>query len=256
MNSHINLVIAMPVYNESEKIATTIAGLETAFSEMGITPTYVIQDDDSKDDSLEALRKVEQHHSGRLLIEKNEGNRGHGPTVMRAYSRALSLGSDVVVHVDSDGEIDPRAVAHCGRQILECDIEAVIGARSDRDSPLYRRAVTSLLRIAILVFFGVRSLDVNSPVRAYRRGALSKLVNFVPPDSVTPHVLMTVLTHKKLKNFAYVLAESSVSSSGDEDGSTWRSSSRLFGIPTRFLKLVWRACRELARFRIALARQR
>jgi dolichol-phosphate mannosyltransferase len=256
MNSQIRLVIAMPVYNEAEKIAATIAGLETAFLELGITPTYVIQDDDSKDDSLEALRELERHYSGRLVIEQNARNRGHGPTVMRAYSRALSLSSDAVVHIDSDGEIDPRAVARCGRQILESDVEAVIGARSDRDSPLYRRAVTSLLRVATTVFFGVRSLDVNSPVRAYQHATLSKLVNFIPPDSVTPHVLMTVLTHKKLKRFVYLPAESSVSSSGAEEGSTWRSSNRLFGIPTRFLKLVWSACKELARFRLALARQR
>lgn len=245
----------MPLFNEADKISTTIAGLEQAFSNVGIAPTYIIQDDASTDSSLEVLSTLAQRYLNRVEVEQNSQNRGHGPTVMRAYVRALALNPEVIVHVDSDGEIDPQAAVRCALQVIEADTEAVIGARFDRNSPWHRRAVTRLLRLAILIFFGVRSDDVNSPVRAYQSPTLSKLTSFVPADAVTPHVLLTVLTHKISREIVYLPAESASSSLPADEGSTWKSSNRLFGIPTRFLKLVARAFKELVVFRFAIRRQ-
>ena len=240
----------MPLYNEAHRIRGTVETLDDMFQRFGLVPTFVIQDDASTDDSLATLKRLSIFQAGRIIVEQNPLNRGHGPTVVRAYWRALELRCTYILHVDSDGEIDPRSIAQLVSSALDEKREIVIGVRRGRNSPFHRALVTRLLRILLLVLFGVRSRDVNSPVRIYERNALGELLPKIPTNSLIPHVLLTVVIHKSSRKFIYVPVQSKILDSDVQDGSTWRASRRVLGIPTKFLKFVRNAGIELVLFRL------
>lgn len=51
---------------------------------------------------------IEQNCSDpRVVIVRNEVNRGVGGAVIRGYREALGRGADIVVKIDSDGQMDP-----------------------------------------------------------------------------------------------------------------------------------------------------
>jgi len=244
----IPVAVAMPLYNEADGIGRTLSELDTALHERGYVAEFFIQNDCSSDNSFDVVRTHLLHEQGRVQLATNETNLGHGPSVMRAYSRALASNHDLVVHLDSDGEVDARSVVGCLDRLRQERCDALIGLRQGREGPLYRRIVTRLLRVATLVVFGVSSPDVNSPIRVYKHSCFRQWLACCPDNPVAPHVLLTVLTHKSGIPFTYhpvkMVALQEIST-----GSTWRTSKRVLGVPTRFIRLVSKALSELLAFR-------
>jgi len=244
----IPVAIAMPLFNEAANIGQTLSDLDQALCRYGYEALFIIQNDASTDDSINTIQAHTLFDQGRVHLATNQVNVGHGPSVMRAYSRAVSSNRELIVHIDSDGEVDAQSIVGCLDRARLSNAEMVIGLREGRVGPAYRRAVTLLLRLCLLVAFGVASPDVNSPVRVYTRSRLTKLLTRCPSESVVPHVLLTILAHQSDGNLVYQPVRM-VEVDEVPIGSTWRSSKRVLGIPIRFLKLVRRAFRELVAFR-------
>ena len=49
-------------------------------------------------------------HDGRLRVMKNESNQGVGGAVMAGYQAAIADGMDILVKIDSDGQMDPKLI--------------------------------------------------------------------------------------------------------------------------------------------------
>lgn len=246
--SMIPVAIAMPLFNEAANISQTLSDLDQALCRYGYEALFIIQDDASTDGSINTIQAHTLFDQGRVHLATNQMNMGHGPSVMRAYSRAVSSNRELIVHIDSDGEVDAQSIVGCLDRARLSNAEVVIGLREGRVGPGYRRAVTLLLRLSLLAAFGVASPDVNSPVRVYTRSRLIELLTRCPKESVVPHVLLTILAHQSDGNLVYQPVRM-VEVDEVLIGSTWRSSKRVLGIPIRFLKLVLRAFQELVVFR-------
>lgn len=244
----------MPLYNEAKTVVGTLRDLYDVLRGHSFDPVFYIQDDASTDSSVHLIETHPLFLDGKIKLESNHQNLGHGPAVMRAYKRAVEAHSDLVMHVDSDGDIDAESITTCVRAVQERDLDAVIGWRVGRVAPPYRRATTKLLRYCVFVLFGVSSLDVNSPIRVYRRFTLAQFLNLCPEKAVAPHVLLTVMTHKSGCRFSYQPVAMAINPVEPVLGSTWRSSRRIFGLPTRFLRLIFLAASELLRFRMRVKR--
>lgn len=244
----------MPLFNEAKTIERTLEELDSNLTKHLYEPIFIIQNDASTDSSLQVIQSLSLFSQGKVQVESNPVNVGHGPSVMRAYHRALRSDREIVMHVDSDGDLDFDSVVRCVNLVHEGHHEVVIGARVGRSDPLYREIVSRLLRYAIFMLFGFISRDVNSPIRVYRHSTLANLLRIFPEEAVVPHVLLTVVTHKSVSSFSYqpvmtrVLPQQVL-------GSTWRSSRRILGVPTRFLGLLATATIELANFRATLRRR-
>ena len=244
----------MPLFNEAKTIERTLEELDSNLTKHFYEPVFFIQNDASTDSSLQVIKSLSLFTQGKVQVESNPVNVGHGPSVMRAYHRALRSNQEIVLHVDSDGDLDFESVVKCVDLVREGRHDVVIGARVGRNDPLYREIVTRFLRFVLFMLFGVASKDVNSPIRVYRQGTLARLLKIFPEEAVVPHVLLTVVTHKSVSSFSYqpvmtrVLPQQVL-------GSTWRSSRRILGVPTRFLGLLAKATVELANFRATLRRR-
>ncbi|MFM7046943.1 MAG: glycosyltransferase family 2 protein, partial [Actinomycetota bacterium] len=170
----------MPLFNEAKTIERTLEELDSNLTKHFYEPIFFIQNDASTDSSLQVIQSLSLFTQGKVQVESNPANVGHGPSVMRALHRALRSNQEIVLHVDSDGDLDFESVVKCVDLVREGRHDVVIGARVGRNDPLYREIVTRFLRFALFMLFGVASKDVNSPIRVYRHGTLARLLKNFP----------------------------------------------------------------------------
>jgi len=245
----------MPLFNEAKTIERTLEELDSNLTKHFYEHIFFIQNDASTDSSLQVIQSLSLFTQGKIQVESNLVNVGHGPSVMRAYHRALETNHELVLHVDSDGDVDFESVVRCVDIVRDSKNDVVIGSRVGRDDPLYRQIVSRLLRYSLFAFFGIASRDVNSPIRVYRRNILEQFLHVCPVEAVTPHVLLTIIAHKSDSMLSYQPVMMKTSPLQPVLGSTWRSSRRLLGLPTRFVRLVTKATLELITFRVTLRRR-
>src|SRR5262245_15793864 len=94
----LNVAVAIPAYRGETTIAGVIAGLPE------LVDHVVAVDDASPDGTGAALDAI---RDPRLTVIHHEKNRGVGGAMKTAYRRCLEMGADVVVKMDSDGQMDP-----------------------------------------------------------------------------------------------------------------------------------------------------
>jgi len=241
------VALAIPAYNEADGIGGFLTELDEVLDAELDSHAFVIVDDTSKDNTVKVLHELAPSLSGELIVVENTINLGHGPSVLKAYHRALDTGAEWVIQVDGDGQFEGADLAlllnhgRAGNQI-------VTGARNMRFDPWYRTVLTQTLPIALKLGFGVERRDVNCPFRLYRADILRQILADVPDDSLTPHVLMTVLETKAEVPKHEVEVRHRPRRGDTEVGTTWGNAGNLL-IPKRLLKLCATAARQLADFR-------
>lgn len=81
---------------------------------------------------------------------------------------ALGLEPDLVMAVDGDGGIIGTRICAFTEEAVNIEFDIIVGVRVNRIDPIYRKHVTSFVRI--LVFLKSRKMpkDGNTPIRIYR----------------------------------------------------------------------------------------
>lgn len=240
--------IAMPVFNEADGIAETLQQVVAACHSLSFSVTLFLQDDASTDSTGSVLAGLDVHEPVAIRVERNERNLGHGPTVMRAYRRAVEAGADIIIQLDGDGQFEVEDIRRLVHQI--CDgADFAVGVRTSRTDPWYRKLISTLVRIYLRVAFHTHLDDPNSPIRAYSRRAITHVLEFIPNSSLIPNVYASVL----LRQSALIVTEFPVthhSRRGDSpEGSTWRGGSRRLRLPRRLINLVLHAWIESVKLR-------
>lgn len=126
MTKGLKVFVVMPAYNEAAHIADVIRCVP------GIVDKIIVVDDHSSDSTAQAALDV---GDSRLELIRNPKNLGVGGATIEAYRRALENNADVVVKVDSDGQMDPRAIAKLIKPIIEGKADYTKGFRfHDRET--------------------------------------------------------------------------------------------------------------------------
>lgn len=241
-----SVALAIPAYNEADVIEEFLTELDDALQTHSVEHKFVIVNDRSKDNTLEVLEQLKPKLSGELIVVTNEVNSGHGPTVINAYKKALELGTDWILQVDGDGQFEGDDV-----QLLfsyaRSGADIVTGQRTQRFDPWYRRVVTTTLPKALKLGFGVTRGDINCPFRLYRSSVLAEILEQIPADSLTPHVLMTILEEKSQYRCAEIPVRHRPRRGDSEQGTTWRASKVL--IPKKLLIFLKDSLKQLGKFR-------
>jgi len=104
MYRHLRIAVVIPAYNESRKIAATVASVP------GIVDHIFVVDDASTDDtSVQAHAAAHRRAApGRVEVVRHASNRGVGGAIATGYRRSLDAGADVAVVMAGDGQMDPR----------------------------------------------------------------------------------------------------------------------------------------------------
>ena len=167
----------------------------------------------------------------------HQANAGHGPALLTAYRKALSLGCDWIFHVDSDDQFltadfwklwDRRSV-----------LPYLAGFRAARGDGPHRRLISRGLALLDWALFGVRIRDANIPFRLLRADLLEELLAEIPPDVYSPNVFIAVLAASAGVDLCETPVAHKDRATGTPMMNTW----------VKLLKVSLRCARELNSFR-------
>lgn len=237
------VAVAMPAYNEHEGLAQFMSEIERSLESSCSEIVFVVVDDASDIPLTDGL--LTAHIRSRLVVERNPTNVGHGPSALRAYREALNQHPEVVIHVDGDGQFEgadfPRLLA-----ALRCH-DVVLGARTTRVDPWFRRAISWALRKLVA---DDRIKDANTPLRAFRPSPLQELLDRTPVNSLVPHVHFSlqarVLTHR----LSVVSVRHRDRLGAQIQGTTWGRKPRILVPPRRLAVFCFWALVELCQARL------
>jgi dolichol-phosphate mannosyltransferase len=190
------VAVAIPAYNEADGIGGFLQEIDRALAPHVETLHIVVVDDRSSDNMLEILEATRPVLAGNLHVVASEVNRGHGPSLMAAYQRAVDLKPDYILQVDGDGQFhgsDLRRVL----VLLMDEAHAVSGVRRFRQDPWFRMIMTRLVRAYLHQSFGVLARDANCPLRGYDADVLADLLPILPEDALVPNLYLTVLASRR-----------------------------------------------------------
>ena len=242
----ISISVAMPIFNESDGIAETLNSIDEAFRNSGATVTMCIQNDVSTDNTLQVLAELSASLHLNIAIETNQQNLGHGPTAFNAYQRALSTGSSIVMQLDSDGQFDATELPLLCTAITDGH-DVVIGIRSNRVDPWFRKLVTFLLRNFLRARYLGRFPDPNSPVRAYSSTVLAPMLSKLPAEPFIPNIYLSILAVREKLNVEYVHVSHRERRGAESTGTMWQSANQLQKI-NRLLKFCRKSFIQLLSF--------
>ena len=242
----IRIAVAMPIFNESDGIAETLTSIDEAFRGSGATVTMCIQNDVSTDNTLQVLTDLATTLQLNITVETNQRNSGHGPTTFAAYQRALSTESSIVMQLDSDGQFDATELPLLCSAIATGS-EVVVGIRSNRVDPWFRKFLTYLLRNFLRARYVGRFPDPNSPIRAYSASALALMLGDLPTEPLIPNIYLSILAVRQKLEVVYVHVSHRERRGGQSTGTMWQSANQWKKI-SRLLKFCRKSFRQLLSF--------
>jgi len=186
-----SLSVVMPVFNEQDVIAKVLADYAKILKQFQ-KPELVIVNDCSTDGTLSALESLRHDHPYLRIITPPE-NRGHGPSLARAYRESTG---DYIFHCDSDNQFLAADFWLLWEKLTQANLDIVIGYRGTRHDPLARLVLTRLVRLFLWLFFRAAPPDSNCPFRLLTRASLNRVMPLLPEKPLVPSILITVAAYK------------------------------------------------------------
>lgn len=230
----------MPVYNEEACLEQVIAEWTATLSEL-FSPdqwTFIAINDGSKDGSGPLLDRLTARFPSLRPVHKPNG--GHGSAVLRGYQEALASQAQWVFQIDSDNQFVPTDFPKLWHLRHEADF--ILGYRAIRhDSPV-RLSITRILRLMILLLFGVSIPDANIPYRLIRGAYLAALLPRIPSDTFIPNIFLSVLAKKQGQKLFSIPVTHKPRLTGQSVIIRWK-----------LVKVCWNCTKEVWQFRRSLS---
>ena len=174
------ITVAMITLNEQEAVGKVIADIQAATAGLDVEILVV---DSSKD------RTPEIAAAAGARVVRQFPPQGYG----RAMARALSEGrGDVVITLDCDDTYPPDRIPEMAEMVLSGRYDLVNASRLESkpsSMPMPNYLANWLFAVVSGILLGVKTTDVHSGMRAYRRTMLDK-VTFDPSGPALPVDLM------------------------------------------------------------------
>ena len=157
-----NVLILLPVYNESKVIFSVIRSIQKE----GWRKIIAV-DDGSNDNTYNEIKKTG------IIVLRHSINRGKGAAVKTGLEAAKMLNSRIVVTLDSDGQHNPKDIKKMVAEIKK-GFDVVLGIRDfkKRHIPRYKAFANYLGNFLTWIFYGLWVSDSQSGFRAYNKKAV------------------------------------------------------------------------------------
>lgn len=193
MSATPELLVVMPVYNESASINHVLGGWLAELDGCGCDYRLLAIDDGSTDGTFALLSRWKGAHPDRMEVRTRE-NRGHGQTCLEGYREAVAQGIPHVLQIDSDGQSLPRFFEDFWK--LRETHDVIYGTRSRKDG--WQRVVASaVLRLALRLLEGVDCADANVPYRLMSCAACGTVIARVPARISLANVALAVMLRRE-----------------------------------------------------------
>ncbi|MBP7006269.1 glycosyltransferase family 2 protein [Patescibacteria group bacterium] len=164
------VIAVMPAYKEAPRIHAAVTGCLPHVSHV------LVVDDGSQDGTAEAAE------AAGALVLRHTVNRGQGAALKTGTLAALSLGAEIIIHIDADGQHDPAGIEALIAPLIEGTHDVVFGSRflsiSPEGMPRSRRVLLHGIRYFNTYILGIsaRLSDPQSGLRAMNASAAQGIV--------------------------------------------------------------------------------
>jgi len=158
MNVSPVIAVILPCYNEEAAIAETVAGFRAVLP----SATVYVYDNNSRDRTVEIARKAG-------AVVRTERQQGKGHVVRRMFA---DVDADIYVMADGDLTYDPKAAPAMVKQLLDEQLDMVVGTRQHVAAEAYRggHVIGNKLFTGLLArLFGRSFTDIFSGYRIFSR---------------------------------------------------------------------------------------
>jgi glycosyltransferase involved in cell wall biosynthesis len=182
--------IVMPAFNEEDIIEAAVREWNEEVVSRIPGSELIVVNDCSKDRTGQVLDRLTKEIA-ELRPLTTEKNGGHGRALRYGFDRVTQ---EWVFQTDSDRQHLPSDFWQLWRQREESDF--VLGVRSTRADGRVRLFITTVMRLANFLMWGLWIHDANCPFRLMRRPAMDKVLRRIPRDSFIPMVMLSILCRK------------------------------------------------------------
>ncbi len=178
--------IIIPAFNEEASIAEVIGEVRSLLKAAKITHEVIIVDDGSKDNTAAIAQESGAH------VIQHYRNRGYGASLKTGIRAARY---DQIVITDADGTYPVNRIPELLDKLKNADM--VVGARVSQNVniPLVRKPAKWMLRKLASYITGEKIYDLNSGLRAFRKGCLTQYLGILPDKfSFTTTITVAMLS--------------------------------------------------------------
>jgi len=176
MGSIAETIIIIPAYNEGKKIA----GVLDKINEYAPDADVLVVDDCSTDDTARVVRE-----QGAFLVSLPI-NLGYGSALETGYKYALKEGYKYVLHLDADGQHEPKCIPDLLDEIKSDSADLIIGSRFLVDcgykTTFAKRIGTGIFATIASIITGTKVTDPNSGFQAMNRDILKFYASGLYPE--------------------------------------------------------------------------
>ena len=173
-----NVLVLMPAYNAGSTIERVFDRIPP--EARARIRRYVVVNDGSKDDTAEALRRLESRFPN-LVVLTHEKNRGYGETEKTLLRYALKDNAGVGILLHSDGQYSPEKIIELLVPYDNDTADMVQGSRMlgggalKGGMPLYKYVANKALTAIENMAFGMSLAEYHSGYMLYSRKAIQTI---------------------------------------------------------------------------------
>jgi glycosyltransferase involved in cell wall biosynthesis len=157
------IIAAIPCHNTQRSISKVIAAAKQYVDEV------IVINDGSTDLTAEAARA-----ENAIVIEHNE-NKGYGEAIKSCFKAARSLGTDILIIIDGDGQHSASDIPSLLKPIIHGGADVVIGSRfinEVKGVPRYRVFGIKVINSLWNAGSKLKLTDTQSGFRAYKKNII------------------------------------------------------------------------------------
>jgi len=118
------IVITIPAYNEAKNIADVLKEIRDVMNSHSYRFEILVVDDGSSDDTAKIARKY-----AKVVVQPR--NYGLAETFRVEMEECLSLGADIIVHTDADGQYPAKFIPEMIKKVMQGN-DLVLGSRFNK----------------------------------------------------------------------------------------------------------------------------
>jgi len=169
----LKLVVIIPAFNEEDSISSVIHSVRKS---VGMTmATEIVVVDDASTDSTSSRAK----NAGADYVVRHSNRSGVGQAVKTGITKALTVGADIIVNIDADGQFDAKEISLLTDPIMKGEADLVLGSRFMGDAiyqiPVFKRIGNIATSGIVSLIIGKRLFDTQCGFRALSKDTAQRV---------------------------------------------------------------------------------
>ena len=172
MSNSIEISIIIPVYNEEVGLKKTLNRMKAILNNESYET--IIVNDGSSDSTSDVLKEFKG-----IMVIDHENNHGYGASLKTGIKNA---NNDIICITDADGTYPTEKIPYFLNQLIENDLDMVVGARTGKNVkiPMLRKPAKWVIGKLANWVTGQPIPDINSGLRVFKKSSFMPFQYIVP----------------------------------------------------------------------------